>query len=256
MHNDPTANRRTSLSLLLGALVLGALTPACVIRGSDFDNDPFMDAGEGGDEADDAASGEEVPEEDEDMSEPEAPEDEPPALVELPMAGGSGGELYVDPCAEGQALVGFGGYLDSRGWHGVMAAGCAELTLVQAEDGSYSVEVGEPIAMPLHGTNGSEPWISACPAGEVVVGFAGRSGALLDQLELACAPFIVVVTEAGVEVGTGEPHFLLAVGGEGGEAFEPLLCEPGRVGMVSRMRAGESIDALGISCGSLAVELD
>jgi hypothetical protein len=132
-----------------------------------------------------------------------------------------------------------------------MAAGCAPLEFSETDDGSFVVGVGEWTATPMHGEVGQQPWISECPENEMMVGFAGRAGMLVDNVQIACAAFDVVETTEGFALVAGEPHLLDAVGGQGGEAFEPLLCESGSVATVVDMRAGESIDALGVACQRL-----
>jgi hypothetical protein len=227
------------------------LAPACIVVPTD-DWDPSE-----GDEIEDV----------DDIDEPNLPEepDQPEVasspvgivlgeeLTALSMMGGGGGEAFSDACAPGNVLVGLGGYFDDRGWHGMMAAGCAPLEFSEMDDGSFAVGVGEWTATPMHGEAGQQLWISECPENEMLVGFTGRSGLLVDNVQIACAAFDVIETTQGFALVAGEPHFLDAVGGQGGAPFDPVTCESGSVATVVDMRAGESIDAVGVSCRELAL---
>ncbi len=242
--------KRTPHSFLgFATVLLAALTQACIVVPAD---------GDGTNDVDDADDIGQI----DDHEEPEgsgggAPNAAPTGLalgvelVDLPMMGGDGGVAFADECPAGEVLVGLGGFLDDRGWHGQMAAGCAPIELVQVQDGSFVLRVGEWVATPIHGDAGQEPWISECPDNEIMVGFAGRADLLVDQVQVACAAFEVVESDEGFTLVPGEAHLLDPVGGSGGSAFEPALCDEGSVATVVDMRAGESIDALGVACRSL-----
>lgn len=233
--------------LQLATVALAALTQACIVVPVDDGDAPDLD--------DELEQIEEIDEAE--GSGGAASSTEPTGLalgvelVDLPMMGGDGGEAFADECPTGEVLVGLGGFLDERGWHGRMAAGCAPIELVEVEDGTFVVRVGEWTATPMHGGVGQQPWISECPDDEIMVGFAGRAGQLVDQVQVACAPFEVVESADGFALIPGEVHLLDPVGGSGGSAVELTLCEEGSVATVVDMRAGESIDALGVACRSL-----
>lgn len=259
--NPKTPSERPVSRLLLGlAALLAALTPACIVVPTDDWETGETEEIEDVEDIDQP----DLPEDPDQTEDPDLPEE--PEMVSspvgivlgeelsvLPMVGGAGGDAYSDACAPGQVLVGLGGYFDDRGWHGMMAAGCAPLEFSEMDDGSFVVGVGEWTATPMHGSAGQQPWISECPENEMMVGFSGRAGLLLDKVQIACAAFEVVETTEGFALVAGEPHFLDAVGADGGAAFDPIMCESGSVATVVDMRAGESIDALGVSCRELAL---
>jgi hypothetical protein len=172
-------------------------------------------------------------------------------LQQLSLHGGSGGTLSHDACTPGDVLIGLSGFLDEAGRHGQMQAKCARLEVEQANDGSFLVSTGESDYTPLLGAKGQAAWSSQCPQNEVVIGFAVRTGQLVDQVQLSCAPLeLIDGGNEGLFLMRGEAHDLKAVGANSGSAFVER-CPEGTVATVLDLRSGDSIDALGMSCRSL-----
>jgi hypothetical protein len=95
----------------------------------------------------------------------------------------------------------------------------------------------------------------ACPAGSYVVGFQGRSGDLIDQITVRCAPLMGTTFQHGTAVPAGHG------GGFGGGAFGVHDCGPsqavgGLAWQVSRDEhdAGQEgfVDMFGVTCRELA----
>ncbi len=164
----------------------------------------------------------------------------------------SGGTLYDDACLVGEALIGFAGSLSSAsGYHQRISAQCGRAARIGAP-GAYTVKVTPGSATPPRGAlPGTSPWTRTCPADQVVTGFSGRNGTLIDQLTFTCSPFVVDTT--GAVVAPGAPTALPAIGGPGGTAFAQTDCGAGRVATVVRLRAGDSLDAFGLACSSISV---
>jgi hypothetical protein len=163
----------------------------------------------------------------------------------------NGGSPFDDACPAGQALIGFYGNLTSEtGHHGQLGGRCGAVSPVD-NGGSYGVTVTPSAVLDLHGVLGTFNWTRTCPADQVIVGFGGRSGQLIDQLIFRCAP-ISVTPELAVTIGTITE--LAAAGGSGGNPFTTVDCTAGQVGTMARIRAGDSIDAFGIACSSVTAQ--
>lgn len=131
--------------------------------------------------------------------------------------------------------------------------------LVDCEDPDCAcprVEIGAVQSVMSFGLEREAPIAGACPGGEVVVGFAGRSGQYLDALEPICAPlFVTRVDETRVQVRTGAHSVVPIPGGEGGSAFE----EHCPVDMVVTRITGEFgswVDAVSGRCEALFAQQD
>src|SRR5262249_2795647 len=150
----------------------------------------------------------------------------------------NGGSPHDDTCPIGQVLVGFSGFLSSQGWHGRIEGLCGTLSLAHDES-SYVVHVVSGATLPLRGDVGVTAWASTCATCEMVAGFGGRSGALVDQIALHCAPLLVT----GGALTVGKVTVLSAVGDSGGSAFPSTNCPANQIVTTSRVRSGDSIDA-------------
>jgi hypothetical protein len=155
-----------------------------------------------------------------------------------------GGSAFNDSCPANQALIGFSGTLRPP-YHGAIAAQCG--TVSPANSGVLPVSAGTSFSG--HGCGAGcfgEAWVRSCPANHVIVGFRGRGGLLIDQLTLRCAP--IVASEGGWVLAVGGTTDLAPVGGNGGSSFPQTDCPAGQVATVSRVRAGDGVDAFGLAC--------
>jgi hypothetical protein len=160
-----------------------------------------------------------------------------------------GGGAYDDACPAGQVLIGAAGYLSSStGFHERIQAVCGVLFLAGTDPYVAAISAGNTLA--LRGLNGSSYWSRTCSQNEAVVGFDGRSGALIDQLTLRCAPLIVGKAGNTYTLSVGAASSLAAAGGSGGSAFPRTDCPSGQVATMARIRAGDSIDAFGLGCST------
>ena len=103
-------------------------------------------------------------------------------------------------------------------------------------------------SLPTRGKAGTSSWTSNCPANQVVVGFSGRSGLLVDQIALRCAPLGVSSATSGSSLTVGTATSLGAIGGTGGSAFAAVNCPTGEVATMARVRTGDNLDAFGLAC--------
>jgi hypothetical protein len=163
----------------------------------------------------------------------------------------SGGTAFNDDCPAGEALIGFAGSLtSSTGYHGKVGGVCGAVLV----DDNLAVTVAAGSTLPLHGILGTVAWTRTCPANEVVVGFRGRSGSLIDQLTFRCAPLTVAASGGGYTVTVGTTDDLASIGGSGGNAFAQTDCAAGSVAATARIRAGDGIDAFGLGCSPVTAQ--
>jgi hypothetical protein len=183
---------------------------------------------------------------------PNAPALELVAGANTPQRGSTtGGSPFDDACPAGQVLIGFHGSLGSiNGTHGQIAAHCGVLELAAAGKG-YEIRIGEGLVHPARGRHAAQPRTSLCPANQVVVGFGGRGGLLIDQLTFRCAPLTIAADGPGYTVTVGTPADLTPIGGNGGNPFVQADCTAGQIATVARLRAGDSLDAIGLGCSTL-----
>jgi hypothetical protein len=164
---------------------------------------------------------------------------------------GQGGSEFTTVCADGEVLVSFTGT-----WGGTYMG----LESLQATCGAIGVSAAAPYQVTLmpggttlgpYGQVSPEMADGACPDGQVVVGFEGRSGDWVDQLLFYCAP-LTITENAGsytLEVGTGAP-IMTAVGPGTGTPFSSMSCDPGKIAVGIFGRSGAAVDAIGLQCAT------
>jgi hypothetical protein len=91
------------------------------------------------------------------------------------------------------------------------------------------------------GGGGGSPYSTACPSGQVLVGFTGRSGAYVDQIGIQCAPPSSWVSSSSVWYGT------YAGGGNGGGPYADT-CPAGYAITSITGRSGAYVDAIQAAC--------
>ena len=163
-----------------------------------------------------------------------------------------GGALFEDGCPQGEAVVGFAGWIHTfANWHGRIQVLCGSPGLVAGD--AWSVAVGGGATLPLRGVIGDFEWTRTCPKDQVVIGFEGRAEGLLDELVVRCAPLLVTEGAGGFAVITGAETALPAIGGKSGNPFPLTKCAAGEVATMGRIRAGDFIDAFGLGCSKVGL---
>jgi hypothetical protein len=159
-----------------------------------------------------------------------------------------GGTEYVDACPAGKVLVGLNAKIGAS--FDQVQAVCAPVVI----DAAAAVTFGAPeTPFPFRGSNNGTDASAMCPANQMVIGFVGRAGALVDQVSLRCAPVVVNESSGAYAVKLGAITTGMPVGGTGGVAFADTDCATGSVATGAYIRAGGSVDALGLLCGVPAV---
>ena len=162
----------------------------------------------------------------------------------------NGGDAFDDECPSGEVLIGIRGA--TGGWLHQIRGVCGVLALV--DPGAIALSVTESSLMPIRGQLGGQAYDATCPAGSAVVGFDGRAGSLVDQIELRCAPLFLADDGVDLSIGFGGPNDLAPVGGNGGQPFPQADCPAGEVATIANIRAGDSIDAFGVTCRPVSLD--
>ncbi len=164
--------------------------------------------------------------------------------------GGDGGRPFADLCPEGEAVIGYRGYLavpPGLTIVGVIQTMCGSLSLNPSSPGQVTTTEG-PVSPERGASQEGGAWMRTCPANEVVVGFVGRSGRYLDQVAFECAAW-TLDPDAGGMFAMGTPATLEAAGGDGGSPYE-ASCPSGQLARGSFGRSGLWVDAFGLLCGT------
>jgi hypothetical protein len=161
----------------------------------------------------------------------------------------SGGVAYDDACPDGQAVMGYHGFLTSAPYNGKIQALCGTLAIGPGP----AVTVTPGATLDLRGNVGATEWTRTCGTDQVVVGFSGRSGALVDQLTFECAPLDISLQGNTYAIAVGQKSLLAPVGGTTGSAFDLTECPAGAIATVSHIRAGDNIDAFGLGCSTVSL---
>jgi hypothetical protein len=152
---------------------------------------------------------------------------------------------FDDACPAHQALIGYDGYRDDgNGLVGQVIPLCGTVT-VSAGGSGLTVQTTPGVTLPARGGTTNTACPRHCAPDQVVVGFTGRSGALVDQLIITCAPLTI---DANSNFVVGATTNLAACGGTGGSAIPQTNCPSGQVATVSRTRISGFVEAFGLGC--------
>lgn len=166
----------------------------------------------------------------------------------------SGGTAASDTCPAGSALVGINVRTNSylRQIQGI----CAPLTIVEntsATPYTYTIGSGTETTLTVRGPNSGGSSTAKCPAGSFVVRVAARSGALVDQLTLGCAPLTISGSPGSFTLSRGTITDLAAVGGSGGSAQAASTCTGTQVVNKLNVRTGDGLDYVQLACATPVV---
>jgi hypothetical protein len=120
-----------------------------------------------------------------------------------------------------------------------------------AGNGPFTVTTAMAGTLPSRGTPFSATQTRMCPANQVVVGFSGRQGGLIDSLVFNCAPLVISGTAPNYTMTIDTAAPITALGGPGGTfTFPALNCPSGQIAVTNHGRAQGSIDAFGLACAA------
>jgi hypothetical protein len=124
---------------------------------------------------------------------------------------------------------------------------------VPTVNATLGLDVAAGATLALRGTNPGTAASGACPANQMVVGFGGAAGGLLDNLVLRCAPVTATYASNAYTVAIGTIVAQPAIGGSGGSPFSDTDCAAGEVAIGANIRAGGSVDAFGLICSAASI---
>jgi hypothetical protein len=171
------------------------------------------------------------------------------AYANTALRGLASSPLSTDDCPVGSTLVGVEVRVNTSGYVGSIRGICAPWMVSGSGAGPYTATTGTTTLLPERGTTGTGAYMTTlCPAGQAMVGFAGRAGGAIDQIAARCAPMSIAATptewvaNVGTGIATSSP-----VGGTGGIAFPNTDCPAGQV--ATRLMAHTGGDVHGVSLG-------
>jgi hypothetical protein len=182
------------------------------------------------------------------------------AGADTTLRGSMGGTLSRDVCPEDEMLIGVSGSTNGVPYLIGLQAVCGTSELVSAGGGAFRLAFDAGSVLAMRGWNhasGTE-FTRTCPDDRVLVGFRGRSGALIDQLTLRCGRVVYVQDGGGGWMHQVEDVLDLdPAGGTGGSEFDQTNCPAGQVARGSNIRHGDGVDAFGMVCATPEpVEID
>lgn len=174
-----------------------------------------------------------------------------PTTATLRMGSEANGTSFEDACPAGQVLTGFSGSTSSATTAAVHLQITGKCGIVQAAGSKVTITAAA--ALPPRGNIGTAAWSRVCPINQVVVGFAGRSSTVVNQLSILCAPLTATSMTPGAAVTVGTAAAVAAVGGTSGIIVAAIKCGTGEVARMSRVRTSANLDAFGLGCGRITV---
>ncbi len=171
------------------------------------------------------------------------------------LHGASSGTAYQDRCPTNQVIIGYAGTLRDDVYT-VNSVPVVQVSSVIAICGTLSVSTASHLTvsseggLPQRGATGAAgAWVQMCPTDEVVVGFTGHSGAILDQVAFVCASLKGSTSNCSSAIGTGTTDRLTPAGGDGGTAFTDM-CPSGQVARGQSLRSSNWVYQFGLICST------
>jgi cysteine-rich repeat protein len=160
----------------------------------------------------------------------------------------TGGSRFDDSCPAGEALVGLDG--EVSGWIRRLSAVCGRYFATTLDGVAYVPFRAPGASLPFRGRLRGTLTSVRCSGASVVSGFDSRTGGLVDRIGLLCAPLQLAGSPGAFTVTLGTPTPAPPLGGGGGSAQPRTECPAGDVAEGAIIRAGDSVDAFGLSCAT------
>jgi hypothetical protein len=177
------------------------------------------------------------------------------AVTQAPTSGGSS---FNQRCGTDEVLIGYRGTVDSpdatvnylRTFTGV----CGKLSITGS--GTYTVSTTQAEDLTTRGTQtGSMAQTAMCPPNQVIVGFSGRQGNLIDSLVFACAPLVISGSSPSFTLSLGATTNTTSIGGPGGMPFAPLACATNAIAVGHSGRSNQDVQAFGLVCAQPTLQV-
>jgi hypothetical protein len=167
------------------------------------------------------------------------------------QAPSTGGTAFTQSCAANEVIIGYRGTVDvpdaAVNYLRNFRAICATLSVTATTPYQVRTTQAETLAA-IGSLVGSIMQTASCPANQVVVGFTGRSGRLIDALSFVCAPLVIAGTSPTFTLAIGGTSVTGAIGGPGGAPFAQMNCPAGRVAVGDAGRQSTDINAFNLLC--------
>jgi hypothetical protein len=171
------------------------------------------------------------------------------------QAPSSDGNDFIQTCAKDEVIIGLTGTVNdptvNMNYLHTFQTICGALTITGA--GTYTVRTiqAETLPQPGMAAQGTMMQTRLCAADQMVVGFSGKSGALIDQISLICAPLVIGGTSPNLTLSVGTPTLpLLGLGGPGGGAFTAIDCPTNQVAVGNAGRVADFVSRYGLLCST------
>jgi hypothetical protein len=163
------------------------------------------------------------------------------------------GSPFSQSCAANEVIIGYMGTVNAadaapnylRNFHAV----CGSLSVTATTP--YRVTTTQAEALATEGmTAGSMMQTAMCPTNQMVIGFSGRSGGVMDALSFACAPLTIAGMSPTFTLSIGATSLTGAIGGPGGSPFAEIDCPAGSVVVGDAGRQSVDINSFGLFCAT------
>jgi hypothetical protein len=149
-----------------------------------------------------------------------------------------------------QVVIGFNASVDAPPSLGTYPKSIQAICGALSISGSSPHQVKITLTGPLtaRGFGSTVPVSRTCPADRMVVGFESRIGMFVDQLTFRCASLTIAGGPDVYTLSIGQVTSIDPIGGPGGMTGPQVDCPAGSVAIGSNVRAGQAVDAFGLSC--------
>jgi hypothetical protein len=170
----------------------------------------------------------------------------------------TGGSSFNQRCGTDEVLIGYRGTVDSPdatvNYLRTFTAVCGKLSITGS--GTYTVSTTQAEDLTTRGTQtGSIAQTAMCPANQVIVGFSGRQGNLIDSLLFTCAPLQISGSSPTFTLSIGATTNTTVIGGPGGTPFAPLACPANAVAVGHAGRSNQDVQAFGLVCAQPTLQV-
>jgi hypothetical protein len=144
-------------------------------------------------------------------------------------------------------VIGYRGAIDtSRNSVGSIKTICGQLVL--GNSNGYRIATATGTTLTERGSSSGSQWSRMCAANQIVVGFSGRSGFVLEQIAFECAPLDVTTSQGSYVLSIGSTTTLSPAGGNGGSPFAATACAAGQIARGSIVTENRNIESFGLVC--------
>lgn len=181
---------------------------------------------------------------------PSALEFKPPVQFTETVVCAKPAQPYTDSCPDGQAIIGFKGFLRSLDLVQARMRAICGIPSVKAVGNDCVVERAFGEILPVRGTSGEEEWTRICPDNDFLMGFKAWTGDNIDKVIFRCAPLLIALEGSHFVVTRGSFTDLELIGKDDGAENFQQDCPSGQIATTTIIQADNVIRAIGLGCQS------